>query len=304
MQKLRVSNKQIEAFINVAECNSFTAAAHRLELTTSAVSSLVAELENTVGVRLFQRSTRKVVLNDAGRLLLPSALAYYRSMRNVERVAETLSHNTNGTVRVAAPMVIASAILPRMIAEFEGGHPKSEIVIVETSVEWLGERVAQGEADLAVGPDRATDDSVAAEQLLPSKWVVWLSPQHPLATKAVLQWRDLRGIEFHTGGHDHERIIEQAMSGLPETERILPGRVFDNISTALGLAAANLGVALCPAYVEPMAKAFRLEMRRVVDPEFTRYVMLYSSALRPQSEATSAFADLLRRRFSEIGPEL
>lgn len=301
MSKPRISNRQIEAFIRVAECNSFTAAAQRMHLTNSAISSLIADLESAIGVRLFERSTRRVVLNDHGRQFLPSALSFVRTLKDVERLAETLSEQSNDTIRVAAPMVVASAILPPMIAEFQANNPGAVVHILDTGVEWLSERVAAGEADLAVGPDRNTEESVDAVSLLPSKWVVWLSPDHPLAAQETLRWRDLKGTQFHTGGHDHERIMEQAMSGLDEADRVVPGQVFDNISTALGLAAAGVGVALCPAYVAPLAGAFRLEMRRLIDPEFTRYVMLYSSNSRPISPLVANFADLLRMRFKELG---
>lgn len=300
MSKPRISNRQIEAFMRVAESNSFTGAAQRMRLTNSAISSLIAELENAVGSRLFDRSTRRVVLNENGRQFLPSALSFMRTLREVERMAETLGDQSADTIRVAAPLVIASAILPPIIAEFQASHPNSEVHILDTGVEWLGDRVATGEADLAVGPDQSTDETVKAESLLPSKWVVWLSPEHPLAKKDMLRWRDLKGVQFHTGGHDHERIMEQAMAGLDPSERVVPGPVLDNISTALGLAAAGVGVTLCPAYVEPLAKAFRLEMRRLIDPEFTRYVMLYSPSNRSISGTVTEFSDLLRKRFKEL----
>jgi DNA-binding transcriptional LysR family regulator len=86
MAKSRITIRQIEAFVSLAECNSFTAAAAKLELTTSAVSSLIAELETIVQVRHFERSPRKVVLNDAGRLLQPGAIASHRNQRSQERV--------------------------------------------------------------------------------------------------------------------------------------------------------------------------------------------------------------------------
>jgi DNA-binding transcriptional LysR family regulator len=300
VSKQRISNRQIEAFMQVAESNSFTGAAQRMRLTNSAISSLIAELENAVGARLFARSTRRVVLNEYGRQFLPAALSFMRTLRDVERIAESLGDQSADTVRVAATMVIASAILPSMIAEFQAQHPECEVNILDTGVEWLADRVATGEADFAVGPDRSTEEAVTAESLLPSKWVVWLSPEHPLAQKDLLRWRDLKGVQFHTGGHDHDRILDQAMAGLDPSERVVPGQVFDNISTALGLAAAGVGVTLCPAYVAPLASAFRLEMRRLIDPEFTRFVMLYSPVARPIGRSATAFADLLRRRFKEL----
>jgi DNA-binding transcriptional LysR family regulator len=300
MARFRISSRQIEAFVSVAQCKSFTAAAHSLDITTSAISNLIAELESIVRVRLFERSTRKVVLNDAGRMLLPAALAFSRNLASLELVAEGLAAQSAGTIRIAAPMVMASAILPVMIARYQADHPETRIDIIEAGVEWLAERVAQGEADLAVGPDIATDNSVDAEELMPTRWVVWLSPDHPLAAKDELIWRDLRGVSFLTGGHDHERIIEQAMAKLDPADRALPGQIFENISTALGVASANLGVALCPEYVAPMARAFNLELRRVTDPEFTRFVTLYSSAIRPKSEAIKGFMQHLRASFAEL----
>jgi len=301
VSKQRISNRQVEAFIRVAECSSFTGAAQRMQLTNSAISSLIAELENAIGVRLFERSTRRVVLNEHGRLLLPSALSFVRTLKDVERTADSLAEHSNHIIRIAAPMVLAAAILPPMIAEFQEQNPGAEVHIVDTGIQWLGERVATGETDLAVGPDRTVEETVQSQSLLPSKWVVWLSPDHPLAAQKTLRWRDLKGIQFHTGGHDHERILDQAMSGIEESERVVPGQVFDNISTALGLAAAGVGVALCPAYVAPLANAFKLEMRRLTDPEFTRYVMLYSSTVRPRSELVDRFSELLRRRFKALG---
>jgi DNA-binding transcriptional LysR family regulator len=111
-----------------------------------------------------------------------------------------------------------------------------------------------------------------------------------------LTWRDLKGVRFHAAGHDHDRIVAESMAGLPADEQLVPGQVFDNISTALGLASVNLGITLCPAYVEPLANAFGLEMRRVVDPEFTRYLALYRPANRNSESAAQRFADCLREQ--------
>jgi DNA-binding transcriptional LysR family regulator len=304
MTRFRISSRQIEAFVSVAQCKSFTAAAHSLDISTSAISNLIAELESIVHVRLFERSTRKVVLNDAGRLLLPVALAFCRELASLELVAEGLAAQSVRKIRIAAPMVMASSILPEMIAQFQISNPETEIELVETGVEWLGERVAQGETDLAVGPDRATDDTVIAEELMPTRWVAWLCPDHQLARKDILLWRDLKGVRFFTGGHDHERVFEQAMAGLAQEDQMVPGQVFDNISTALGVAGANLGVALCPEYVAPMARAFNLVPKRVIDPEFTRFVTLYSSAIRPRSEATLALIHHLKECFAGLSRPL
>lgn len=298
MPRTRFTARQMDAFVAVAELSSFTAAAQQLTLTTAGVSGLIADLELGIGVRLFERSTRRVTLSEAGRAFLPAALGVQRNLRSAELVADEIAAQTLKVVRIAAPMVIASVILPPLIAAFQAEHPAIEVSIIDTGVEWLADRVGYGEVDLAVGPDRVAEDNVHVENLQPSPWVVWLAPGHPLAAKKLLQWSDLKGSRFHAAGHDHDRIIKAAMDGLPEDQRIVPGQVFDNISTALGVAAAGLGITLCPAYVAPLATAFNLEMRRVIEPEFIRYISLYSPTNRTETDAARLFGDTLRGAFA------
>src|SRR5688572_26652500 len=96
----RLTLRQVEAFIAVAEVNSFTAAAGRLGLTTQAVSQLVAELEGVLGFRLFDRTTRKVELSSAGRDFLASAETLLRHARSAESAADDVRHRASGMVRI------------------------------------------------------------------------------------------------------------------------------------------------------------------------------------------------------------
>ena len=111
----RYTLRQLDAFITVADTLSFTAAADRLALTPSAVSQLVVELETTVDFKLFERSTRRVALTAAGKEFLGSAEPVLKHLRLAEAAAADLRNRAAGLVRVAAPMVIASAILPSVI---------------------------------------------------------------------------------------------------------------------------------------------------------------------------------------------
>lgn len=116
--------------------------------------------------------------------------------------------------------------------------------------------------------------------LYPSPWVLWCSPRHPLARKKVLKWADLRRADLVTAGRDHETQVALMMRDLPPEQRVTPSQVVDNISTALGLAAANQCITLSPAYVAAVAKPLGLVMRRITDPEVMREMSLYLPALR------------------------
>lgn len=308
MPLTRFSLRQFDAFVAVADTLSFTEAGNRLGLTPSAVSQLILELEAAVGLRLFDRSTRKVALSAPGRELLSSAEAVLKYAGLAETAAADLRNQAAGMVRIAAPMVIASVILPAAIKAYALQHPKVVVLIRDATVERLVDLVASGEVDLAIGPDRPHDDEVERQNLFDSPWVLWCSPQHSLAAKRTIPWEDLRGQPLVAAGRDHERSVARMRTSLPDDERITPSVVVDHISTALGIAAVGLAVTLSPAYVGMLARPLGLVMRRILKPEVMRQVCLYRSARRAVSPAAAGFATHLtawtqanRKRFDGAG---
>ncbi len=289
----RYTIRQLDAFLTVTDTLSFTEAGNRLGLTPSAISQLVVELEEEVGFKLFDRSTRKVVLSSAGKEFLGPAEMVLRHLRLAETAAADLRKGAAGLVRIAAPMVIASAILPKIVKSYAASHPQVTVRIRDASVERMVDIVESGEVDLAMGPDRNSGDAVTRISLFESPWVLWCTQSHPLARKRVLRWNDLRGEALVAAGRDHERSVTRMRAGLPEEERITPIDVVDNISTALGVAAEGLAATLSPAYVSVWAERFDLVMRRVVDPEVMRQVCLYLPTLRSVSPAAQGFAKFI-----------
>jgi DNA-binding transcriptional LysR family regulator len=297
----RYTVRQLEAFCQVAETLSFTAAGDRLSLTPSAVSQLVHELEASTGFRLFERSTRRVALSAAGKEFLPLAETVLRQLRAAERAAADVRNRSAGLVRVAAPMVLASTVLPAAIRAYVEERPDVIARIRDTTVEGLVAAVSGGEADLAVGPDRASGEDVTRTPIFESPWVLWCAPEHPLAGRRQLQWRDLRGHALVAAGRDHERNVAQMHVGLADDERVTPVDVVENISTALGIAAAGLAATLSPAYVGIWARRFGLVSRRLRDPGVARGVCLYRPSHRTISPAAEGFAAHLVQWIAEWG---
>jgi len=301
----RFTLRQLEAFLAVAEVLSFTVAASRLGLSAQAVSQLVAELEDFVGFRLFDRTTRKVALSAAGRDFLGPAETVLRQVRGAESAADDLRNRASGVVRIGAPLVLASMVLPASIRDYAKARPKVVVRIRDVPVESLVDSVAAGDVDLAVGPDRAVGDDVLAEPLFESAWVLWCSSSHPLARRRrTLRWSDLLEVPLVAAGRDHERSVAQMGAEAPEGIRVTPVHIVDNISTALGIAAQGLAATLAPAYVGVLAHPLGLTMRRVVDPETVRTVCLYRPRLRASSPASDGFAGHLRGWMTEWTPPM
>lgn len=294
MALTRFTLRQLDAFATVAELHSFTDAAQRLGLTAQAVSQLVAELESVLGFRLFDRTTRRVSLSGAGRDFLNSSETVMRHVRAAEGAAADVRNRAAGIVRIGAPLVLASLAVPAAIRAYQALHPKVVVRIRDVTVDGLVDAVASGDVDLAIGPDRAMGPDVVREVIFDSRWVLWCTPDHPLARRRSLRWEDLRGLALVAAGRDHERSVARMHLSAPEAERVTPVDVVDNISTALGIAAQGLAATLAPAYVGVLATSFGLVMRRVTDPETVRNVCLYSTDLRTPAPATYGFAEHLR----------
>jgi len=293
MPLTRLTLRQCEAFAAVADTLGFATAGERLGLSSSAVSQLIAELESTVGFRVFDRSTRRVGLSSAGRDFLPAVISVLRQMRLAETAATDVRHRTAGIVRIGAPPVLAGWVLPAAAERFLADRPKVAIRIRDVPVDALVERVAEGELDLAIGPDRMVGDTVSRETLFDSAWVLWCAPSHPLAERRQLRWADLRDVALVAAGRDHERSVAAMHASAPEGTRVHPVDVVDNITTALGLAARGLAVTLAPAYVAAAAVPMGLVSRRVLGPEAIRQVCIYRPVTRAIAPAAEAFAEHL-----------
>lgn len=99
----RFTTRQLSAFIAAAQLGNFTLAAGRLNLTPSAVSNLISELEQGIGFTLFERTTRKIALTSDGRKFLPAALGAQRQFTIAAVAATDIASRTVDAVRVAAP---------------------------------------------------------------------------------------------------------------------------------------------------------------------------------------------------------
>jgi DNA-binding transcriptional LysR family regulator len=289
----RITVRQLEAFVAVADALSFAAAGIRLGLTSSAVSQLVAELEATIGIRVFDRSTRRVALSSAGREFLGLGQSALRHLQLAEAGAADVRERAAGLVRIGAPQVLAGSVLPAAVKAYRKLRPKVAVRIRDTSVDGMVDRVAAGDLDLALGPDRAETGAVQRQPLFDSAWVLWCSKSHVLATRRTLRWNELHGVALVAAGRDHELNVAQMRASAPPGSAIVPVDVVDNITTALGIAAQGLAATLAPAYVGIVARPLGLVMRRVLEPETMRQVCLYRSAVRSLSPAAEGFAEFL-----------
>lgn len=284
--------RQIDAFLAVAELQSFRLAASRIHLSTSAISTLISELERSVGFQLFDRTTRRVALTREGRQFLPSATAVQRQIAQTANVALDIRLGSAYAVRVAAPLVVASTLLPRLIAS----RPEPDVIrvqIVDTPVVWLADRIAIGDADLAIGPDRECSGHIEQTMLSPTPWMLWMRADHPLAKLTTILWSSLHTVPLVAAGRDHEQSVwpKVAATGGATPQNVL---TVEHITTSLGLAAQGIVATFAPDYVLPIASAFGLIGRPLVEPDISRSLCLYTPTGNRIDPAVEKIADHIR----------
>ena len=291
---MNLTLRQLRAFIAVADCASFTDAARQLHLTQAAMSVLVRELETELGVRLLDRNTRRVELSEAGRDLYPFAQRVLRELEDAVHSVGELRDKKKGLLRVSAPQMMACTLMPQVIAAYQQRYPLIEVYLSDTVPELMLDRVLSGQSELAIGPDGSSPPELERRPLLRDRHHFVCQPDHPLARKKQVRWRELAGVPFIEPTHDFMRRLEpELVAAGVAAPRVQPAHKVSYMTTALGLVAASLGVTACPSYAAPLVQGMGLVMRPLIDPVFYREVCIFSAAGRSLSPAAQSFVDFI-----------
>lgn len=167
--------KQLEAFYWAATCASFAVAAQRVHLSMSSLSKRIAELELSLGERLFDRSGHRATLTDTGRRLVPRA-------RDLLQAADALRHDLgqhtglHGTCRLGVGELSALTWLPRLVRRVQADHPALQLEPHVDIGEVLERRIEAGELDLAVVAGRSSRSAIASQAVAEARFVWCAQP--------------------------------------------------------------------------------------------------------------------------------
>ncbi len=298
---MNLSLRQLRAFAAVAELGSFTLAARRLHLTQAAISVLVRELETELGVRLFDRHTRRVDLSDAGRDFQPYVNRVLHELDDAVHSVGRLRDKKKGLLRIAAPQLMACTLIPPLIAQFGARYPDVEVRLADMPSDHLLERVLDAEVELAIGPDSPAGSSLRQQTLMRDRHLLVTPPGHALMRRRSVRWSDLGGAPLIAPTRDFMRRLEPELVAASIECRLEPVHEVAYMTTALAMVSAGLGVTACPSYAAPLIAAWGLATRPLVEPEFFRAVCIYSLPNKALSPAAEAFVDLLQQRAAATG---
>ena len=291
---MNLTLRQLRAFVAVADLASFTDAAKQLHLTQAALSVLVRELEKSLGVRLLDRSTRKVRLSEPGREFYPLVTKVLEELEGAVAGVASLRDKKRGYVRVAAPQMMSCTLMPRVVGAYLKRYPDIEVRLTDTVPEQVVPRVVSGEVEIGIGPDASAIPDVARTPLLADRHLLVCRKDHPLAKKRRVFWKDIVSYPFIAPTRDFAPALNVELSRAGSDFNIKPAYEVSFISTAIAMTNVGLGVTACPSYSAPLVQGYRLETRPLCKPEFVREVFVFAREGTSLSPAADSFVAFLR----------
>ncbi|MEW5561424.1 DNA-binding transcriptional regulator YeiE [Enterobacter asburiae] len=211
---MHITLRQLEVFAEVLKSGSTTQASQMLSLSQSAVSAALTDLEGQLGVQLFDRVGKRLVVNEHGRLLYPRALATLEQATEIEQ----LFREDNGAIRVFASSTIGNYILPEIIARYRRDFPALPLELSVGNSQDVINAVSDYRVDIGLieGPCHAAE--IIAEPWLEDELVVFAAPGSPLLNEKVTLARlaEAPWILREHGSGTREIVDYLLLSHLPE----------------------------------------------------------------------------------------
>ncbi len=293
---INASSRQLLAFLQVGRLQSFSRAAEQVHLSASGMSMLVRELEEQVGARLFDRTTRSVTLTDAGRRLLPVAQrivdelhAYSDGIGDTEAAMRT-------RLDVAATPTVSASLLPGVIHAFAASHPQVRVHLADVDVSAVRARVLEGDADIGLGFFVKPATGLVRQPLCKFR-LMRVSPPASGARPGlgpVRPWSSLAGLPLLSLPPDNpiQALIETHLSRLGVSgER----PTMNLIGTLIGMVRVGRGHVILPSFALDECLRHELAVSMLVEPAVHLDLSVVSRrGTRPKAAATEFTAALQR----------
>ena len=203
--------RQLKAFLAIAEAKTFTAGARRVNITQAAISMQIRQLEESVGMPLFTRTPRRVILTEAGELLIHRARKILREHdAAIAEIAE-IAGAEHGRLRIgSASAMFATAQLPTILEKLKSAFPNAEITVSSGTSQILVDKILHGDLDIAFISLPVQTSNIQTELLFSDEIVAIASPKHSLAKEKYISAATLAGEQLILGekGGNTRRMID------------------------------------------------------------------------------------------------
>ncbi|MGB7848993.1 MAG: LysR family transcriptional regulator [Candidatus Acidiferrum sp.] len=263
---MNFTSKQLRAFLLVAQHRNFSRAAETLFITPSGLSILIRELESQLGFRLFDRTTRHVVLTAHGRELLPVAQRSLAELDGaVSRIGRSATESSR-TLSVGASPLIAANVLPLAIQEFRSHRPDLRVQLVDCEPVSIVPMVESGKIDIGLRVIYKPIPGLRRTPLFRFCLMVVRTDNDPAFRRASTTWSALKGENLISmvPTNEIQQLVNEhlAQAGIP----VQPTGVIKYIDTLLAMVEAGEGSGIVPSWALAACRNRKVVMSRLINP--------------------------------------
>jgi DNA-binding transcriptional LysR family regulator len=295
---MRLTLRQLQIFLAVAESGSTAAAAQLVHLTQSASSAALRELENLLLCHLFDRVGKRLVINDNGRQLLPQARLLIDAADQIESQFHPKKNADISALRLGSSTTIGIYLLPAILANYKEQHGSQPCKVTVANTVDVVNAVANFEVDAGLIEGYCHDPELLVEPWLIDELIIVCSPQHPVLGNKINSKTSLKTLResawlLREAGSGTRETVEHAL--LPHLHYLTPAAEFSNSEAIKNAAVAGLGVACLSRLVvqDQIDQHLLVEIRSSL-PALHRQCYLISARKKIMSARLRAFLEFCR----------
>ncbi len=241
--------ENLKLFRDIAQTRSYSRAAAMNQVSQSAASQHVQDLERTLGIILLDRSTRPLVVNAAGQLYSDFCRDVLRRKEEFEVALHQLKHDVDGTVKIASIYSVGLSEMAQLEDEFSRRQPKAHLEVAYLRPEKVYSAVLADQADLGLVSYPEPSREITVIPWRQEEMVLAAAPDHPLAKRSRVKLEDLNGVDFI--GFDEDLPIRREVDRFLREHEIEVTQTlhFDNLQMIKEAVAHRTGVSILPARI-------------------------------------------------------
>jgi DNA-binding transcriptional LysR family regulator len=292
---MKIDTLGVQAFIAIAEQGGFRKAAETLHLTQTALTRRLQNLEEQLGVKLVERTTRSVALTNIGRDFLPQGRRLLSDLATALTEIRESGKAQRGDVSIACVPTVGVRYLPRIIREYSARYPNNRIKILDHASAGVASAVLLREAEFGINIGGAHHSDLLSVPLMEDQYVLICRNDHPLARRKRMSWKQLEPHPLIFAGEvsGNRPLLDQALQG-----RNLALQSFYEVqrsSTAVGLVAEGVAAAVVPSLAMQKGAYPGIRVIPLSDPVISRKLVLVSRKTAHLSPAAQALYDMIRK---------
>jgi DNA-binding transcriptional LysR family regulator len=291
--------KQLRAFALACRYGVLTRAADEMFVTQPAVSVLIRQLEESLGMRLFDRTSRSLRPTVAAEEILPTVERMLRDLDSLKSSVRELAGRERGHLRFAATPSIAGAIVPGLLAEYRLLYPNIEVSLDDAAPDRLTAPTLAGDVEFSIGTVNDAAEGLTLQRLARDPLCAICRKDSRLARKRRLTWEDALSYPWIAvkANSGIRNLIDEALFTLGVRKSVQYEVSY--MTTGLSMAQAGLGIAIFPGILLASFPHPDLVARRLESPVVTRDISLIRRAEHSLSPAAESFVELWYKRFGK-----